>query len=1072
MGKKAIKEYLAEINKVYGRGDATEHSYRPAMKTLIEALGQQVIVTNEPQRMTDVGAPDMRVLRRIHNVEIPFGYIECKDIGRNLQKEEKSEQIQRYLKSIDCLILTDYLSFRLYIGGNLDQTAELAKEGEGGMFETSEERINDVQNLFARFFAAEPLRVDSAEGLAKKMAGIAQNLRYVIGKTFEKEAEEGTLHGQYKAFQKVLLHNLRPEEFADMYAQTICYGLFTARYYYKNGSEPFTRLAAPQWLPKTNPFLRETFAYIAGYYLDERIAWIVDGLAVLLDYVQMDKIRCEFGRKAGKEDPVVHFYETFLAAYDPKLRERRGVYYTPEPVVSYIVRSADWLLKKKFGLRQGLRDSRKVEAREVHECLILDPAVGTGTFLYEVIRLIYEGFQDEGAWSAYVKEHLLPRLFGFELMMAPYAVCHMKLGLELAETGYDFTSDERLGVYLTNTLEEAEEISEKLPFAQWISEEAKAANRVKQDLQIMVVLGNPPYSGHSANASWRIKNGKRVRTFIGNLIKDYYFVDGEPLGEKNPKWLQDDYVKFIRYGQYRIERTGCGILAFITNHGYLDNPTFRGMRQQLMKTFSEIYILDLHGNAKKKEVCPDGSRDENVFDIQQGVSIGIFVKERDKENKEEDAKVFHAELWGEKNKKYAWLNEHEIAKTDWKDVKPDKPFYLFCPQDKDLQEKYNTFRKITDVMKTSSVGIATARDGLTIGFSQEEIWDRVNDFVSLTEEQARDKYNLGKDTRDWKVSLAQEDLRKTGIAKNKVVPILYRPFDLRYTYYTGHSRGFICMPRPDIFEQMINGRNIALAVGRASQVIDQGEWNIVHCSRFMSELNLFRRGGNSLFPLYIYPKNEREKGKQSTFGKANSYWEPGKEGRIPNLDKGFVEELSGKIELKFVSDGRGDLKGTFGPEDVFDYIYGVFHSPAYRERYAEFLKIDFPRVPWPKDRQQFIDVGWVGGRLVKLHLMESAELEDESRQPRFLGEGEMEVARGYPQYAGGRVYINPKQYFEGVSEDVWRFMIGGYQVCEKWLKDRRGRRLRFDDVLHYKKICAALAETIRLMADERLKIFE
>jgi len=367
-------------------------------------------------------------------------------------------------------------------------------------------------------------------------------------------------------------------------------------------------------------------------------------------------------------------------------------------------------------------------------------------------------------------------------------------------------------------------------------------------------------------------------------------------------------------------------------------------------------------------------------------------------------------------------------------------------------------------MKTSSVGIVTARDELTIGFSQEEIWDRVNDFVSLTEEQARDKYNLGKDVQDWKVSLAQEDLRKTGIAKNKVVPILYRPFDLRYTYYTGHSRGFICRPRPEVMRHMLAGENLGLITVRQ---VAEGIFNHAFITRNIveSRITISNKGIGFLLPLYLYPEDD-------LFDEDEIIWPSGKGGRTPNLDPAFVERFSKSVGLSFVSDGKGDLHTTYGPEDLLAYIYAVFHSPTYRSRYAEFLKMDFPRVPMPKDRKQFNDVGWVGGRLVELHLMESAELEDELRQPRFLGEGEMEVARGYPQYAGGRVYINPKQYFEGVSEDVWRFMIGGYQVCEKWLKDRRERRLSFDDVLHYKKICAALAETIRLMADERLKIFE
>ncbi len=376
-------------------------------------------------------------------------------------------------------------------------------------------------------------------------------------------------------------------------------------------------------MPKTNPFLRKLFSEIAGVDMPDTIAWAVDDIVDFSSTPTWRKSSKTSAKARARKTRSSTSTKPSLAAYDPKMRELRGVYYTPEPVVSYIVRSIDHLLKTRFNRPKGLADENT---------LILDPACGTGTFLYFVIQQIYQKFAEQkGAWDGYVAKHLLNRLFGFELLMAPYAVAHLKLGMELQETGYSFGSDQRLGIYLTNTLEEAAKKSEKL-FAQWISDEANAAASIKRDLPIMVVLGNPPYSGHSANRSWEIDNrGKKVPNFIGRLLQDYYKVDGQPLGERNPKWLQDDYVKFLRFGQWRIERTGAGILAFITNHGYLDNPTFRGMRQQLMKAFTDIYVLNLHGNAKKKEVCPDGSKDENVFDIQQGVTLGIFVKESGKE---------------------------------------------------------------------------------------------------------------------------------------------------------------------------------------------------------------------------------------------------------------------------------------------------------------------------------------------------------------------------------------------------------------------------------------------------------
>ena len=417
------------------------------------------------------------------------------------------------------------------------------------------------------------------------------------------------------------------------------------------------RDSAAGLLPETNPFLKKLFYHLAGPDVPDTVSWVVDDMVGLLNAADMEAVMSDFGRGSLEKDPVVHFYETFLAAYDPEKRKVRGVYYTPEPVVSYIVRGIDYLIKDRFNRPWGLAD---------RNTLILDPACGTGTFLHSVISLIYEtlcALGQDGGWKGkdrYVSQSLLPRIFGFELLMAPYAMAHLKLELLLRQKGFDFPPGQRLGVYLTNTLEEKPPEVTHIPYAQSIAEESKAAVKIKKDDPIEVVLGNPPYAGHSANASlrWEFKQktkekgkeiGTRVLTFIGRLIEDYKQVDGKPLGEKNPKWLQDDYVKFLRWGQWRITRTGQGVLAMITNHGYLDNPTFRGMRQQLMQTFSEIYLLNLHGNAKKKEVCPDGSKDENVFDIQQGVAIGLFVRVPGSTG---PARVHYADLWGSRDGKY------------------------------------------------------------------------------------------------------------------------------------------------------------------------------------------------------------------------------------------------------------------------------------------------------------------------------------------------------------------------------------------------------------------------------------
>ena len=607
--------YLARIAADLKAGNATEHSHRPALQTLLETALPGIKATNEPRRIA-CGAPDYIITRG----ETPIGYIEAKDVGLSLDAVQEGEQLKRYRASLRNLILTDYLEFRLYRNGELVQSAQLAQPQKGGAIKKIAGGAESTAALIESFMNSDQPSIATPRDLAQRMARMAQVIRGLIANAFALENDTATeLHHQFDAFKQVLLgDDLTPAQFADMYAQTICYGLFAARCNHTGGI--FSRLAAASELPKTNPFLRKLFQNIAGYNLDDRIAWAVDDLADMLSKADMGAILSDFGKATRQEDPVVHFYETFLAAYDPRMREARGVYYTPEPVVSYIVRSVDAILQHDFGLADGLADhsklkltrpvsggkSKATETFEAHRVQILDPATGTGTFLYSVMQHIRERFNgNAGMWPGYVAEHLLPRIYGFELLMAPYAVAHMKLGLMLKQSGYEIggnaAREERLRVYLTNTLEKAHELTGLPLFTQWLAEEAARAGEVKQSAPIMVVLGNPPYSGHSANkGEWMQALMRGQDTSSGQKTANYFECDGAPLGERNPKWLNDDYVKFMRFAQWRIEKTGYGVLAFVTNHGFLDNPTFRGMRQSLMQTFDDIYLLDLHGNTKKK----------------------------------------------------------------------------------------------------------------------------------------------------------------------------------------------------------------------------------------------------------------------------------------------------------------------------------------------------------------------------------------------------------------------------------------------------------------------------------------
>ena len=710
----SLKLYIDELNKQYKTGLAREHSYRPALKDLLQSLLPKMVVTNEPAHF-ECGAPDYIIQREKDH--LPVFFVEAKDVndndldGRN--KNAHKEQFDRYKQALDYIIFTDYLDFHLYEQGEFLDSVRIAEvKGDKivGIAEAEDKFLSMIQHLGSSAIQ----RVTSASRLAKLMAGKARLLANIIERAMNDDTDSyanDNLRGQYQAFKDVLIQELKPTDFADIYAQTIAYGMFAARLH-DDTPENFSREEAARLIPKTNPFLRQIFNNLAGNDLDERIAWVVDDLVTVFQATDLQKIMASYSRDKLHHDPMIHFYEDFLSEYNPKLRKSKGVWYTPQPVVGFIVRAVDEILQKDFGLPEGLADYSMIE-REVaveqsrdkrtsdgmkhekykfHRVQILDPATGTGTFLAEVVNQIYDRYRDnQGIWQQYVEQHLLPRLNGFEILMASYAVAHIKLDMLLAETGYQHNTDKRLHVYLTNSLEESNNEPRTL-FAQWLSREATEANVIKRDYPVMVMIGNPPYSGESQN------KGK----WVMSLMESYKKEPGgkSQLNERNPKWLNDDYVKFIRIAQDYIEKNGEGIIGFINPHGYLDNPTFRGMRWNLLKTFDKIYTIDLHGNSKKKETCPDGSKDENVFDIMQGVSINLFVK-TGKKAKDELGKVYHKDLYGLRKNKYDFLDEATIESVGYKELQPKEPMYFFVPKDFELQEEYDNGFKIDELFKVS-----------------------------------------------------------------------------------------------------------------------------------------------------------------------------------------------------------------------------------------------------------------------------------------------------------------------------------------------------------------------------------
>ena len=1008
-----IANYINEVNKRFKTGISREHSYRGDLQTLLETLVPDIIATNEPAHI-DCGAPDYVITKK----DIPLGYIEAKDLDDNLDDKSHKEQFDRYRNSLNNLIITNYLEFRFYRDG---EQVTIVRIGhiENGKVVANTENFKTFNDLIVNFCAYRGQTISSAAKLAKMMAGKARLLADVIKNALNSDDnsyDNRTLQDQMTAFQKILISDISKEEFADVYAQTIAYGMFAGRLN-DTSLENFSRQEACGCIPKSNPFLRNLFSYIAGPTLDDRIKWIVDDLADVFVAVDLHNILKDFGKATKTQDPIIHFYETFLSEYDPKLRKSRGVWYTPQPVVNFIVRAVDDILKQEFGLSEGLADTSKIKIKikdtkygnaksgkksaeiekEVHRVQILDPATGTGTFLAEVIRQIHEKFIPmQGMWSSYVENHLLPRIYGFEILMASYAMAHLKLDLILKETGYKATKNDRLKVYLTNSLEEPHPDSGTL-FASWLSQEAEEANEVKRDVPVMVVLGNPPYSGESSNKG----------EWIQNLIEVYkQEPTGGKLQEKNPKWINDDYVKFIRYAEQFIEKNNTGVLAYINNHSFLDNPTFRGMRWHLLQTFDKIYIIDLHGNAKKKEICPDGSKDENVFDIQQGVSINLFIKNNQKK-KGKLAEVYNYDLFGKRENKYEFLAEHSLNSIDFNKLEHQVPYYFFVKKDFGLSKKYDKGFAVTDLFNVNSVGIVTAKDSILIKDSIEEIKTSIEI-----------NYNIIPDD-------------------TKIQKVLYRPFDSKYVYY---DTKYVERPRETVMKHFINRDNLGIVAKRgftqleamscfiSNSIIDFRSWS---CAGM--------QGGDYIFPLYLYEDVDNS--------------------RRPNFSNDIIQKFADYLKLKFIPE-KSDEEGTFASIDVLDYIYAVLHSPKYRETYKEFLKIDFPKVPYPTDNAKFWKLVELGSELRSIHLLESNKLNTLTIGYPISGDNIVSKLK----YENEKVHINDTQYFDKVPEAAWNFYIGGYQPAQKWLKDRKNKELTYDDIIHYQKIINALYLTDKLMS--------
>lgn len=1010
-----LPAYVTSLAKRYESGIAREHSYRGDLQNLLQALAPGTLVTNEPARIA-CGAPDYIITDQ--NTAVDVGYIEAKDIGRSLDDKAYREQFDRYRTSLPNLIITDYLTFRLYREG-IFATEVTVAEIQNGRVRPRTSQFEHFRSFIDEFVSHSSQSITTASDLASKMAAKAKLLAQVIEAVLirpRKTEEDTSLSEQMHAFRSILIHDIDAKAFADLYAQTIAYGMFAARLH-DVSPETFTRQEAAQLIPQTNPFLRKLFQYISGYDIDSRIEWIVDALAGVFRATNIKKVLQDFGKSGQKYDPMIHFYETFLTEYDPELRRSRGVWYTPEPVVRFIVSALDDLLKRDFALSKGLADTSKVsikvesqeinprtkrprvEEREVHRVQILDPATGTGTFLAEVIKRINSRFSGQrGLWSGYVEDHLIPRLNGFELLMASYAVAHLKLDLLLQQTGYKQRKAQRLHVYLTNSLEEHHPDTGTL-FASWLSKEANEANYIKRDTPVMVVLGNPPYSRHSMNKGH----------WLSQLLNSYKREPGTKnrLRERNSKWLNDDYVKFVRHAQHFIDKSGYGVFGFITNHGFIDNPTFRGMRWSLLQSFNKIYVIDLHGNSNVTEPVPPGAANENVFDIKQGVAITIAVR-TGPIVPGKLAEVYHKDVYGSREEKYSYLDDHALSDIDFESVGLSEPLYLLKNRKYRFAEGYRRWPALNQIFKAYSTGYYTSCDDVVIGRTPAEVRSQVK--------------NSG-----LEVAFDSSRIRRTA----------FRPFDIRYVYY---DPGILTRARAK-FVGGLSDKNTFLLTGKSTKNADPDHFYV---SDVISELKCAESSkGSYMFPLWL-----EQKTKNGSFLPAEANIQ----------DKAFKNFY--KVAGKAVT-----------PDSLCSYIYSIMYSATFRTIFSEQLREDFIRVPTPTDEESFVRLSSLGEELRALHTLNSDKLDELVTEFPNEGSNKVELSIGKNDFTINDetelvvVWINEDQCFTDIPLDAWNLSIAGYIPAQKWLKDRRNTELSTDEILDYQRIIVALNETVRVAAD-------
>lgn len=1048
-----ITQYITSVNDIYQTGETTEHSFRGSLETLLKSMLPKskknqtpINVINEPKRK-EYGAPDFELRKG----DVIISFIETKDLFdkdlRGQNDKVHKEQFDRYKKAINTIAFTDYLEFVLYEKGEEILSARIAElQGNNIVPVSDAQQFSNFQKIIQILLEAKPQPIKSAKVLAETLAAKAKIIASILSKALEKKSssEDNELHVKLDAFKKFLVHDMSEEQFADFYAQTIVYGLFIARIYDKTPAT-FTLQEASELIPSINPFLKKIFKQLALAELHSGVKWIVEELVEIFKVTDMERIMRNYGK-----DPLVHFYEEFLSEYNPKIREEFGVWYTPKEVVSFIVDAVDTILRTELNVENGLADNRLIEykGKETHKVQILDPATGTGTFLAVVADKIREHYNNqEGLWPEDVVQHIVPRLNAFEYLMAPYTMAHLKLATSLGLDKIEDERLERLNIFLTNSLEEDHPES-TLPFAKFITDESNAANVIKRDTPVMVVMGNPPYNEKSANTG----------EWIMNLMDDYKQEPGKSriqvsrnkktgkvtykntLKGANPKGINNDYCKFIRLGQNFVEKTNEGVLAYITANTYLDSRLFRGMRYELMKSFDKIYVLNLHGSTMRKESTEEVI-DQCVFDIRQGVAIIILVKQN-KSNSQDLAKVYYKDIYGKRSFKLEYLSSHSLQDVDFTELILDAPLYTFRIIDPQIKAHYDEGFKIDALMPQKVQGFKSDKDLIAIQYQKQDIEHIVEEMRSeKTEQQLREGIGF-KDTRDWKLEGSRQLLKVNKRWNMYFTQVQYRPFDIRWTYL---HKAVVTYPRPLIQSSIFNRKNTVLCLGQQGNVIGDDEWSLVYCSTLPTDINVVPRGGIYLFPMFTYDE----------MGFC-----------LPNFSHEILKAIEQNIGLHLQdADAEERAEEGFLAVDLIDYIYAVLHSTTYRDTYHDFLQNDFPTIPYPTSADYFFRMAELGKTLRELHQLKGITQKDFITTYPVAAQKDNNITRirkfEETSEGVGRVWINKEQYFDGVPTEAWNMIIAGYQPLDKWLKDRKDKHLTGDELLHYQKIVVALDKTIR-----------